>query len=126
MQQAIMTRRRTELRVKRGSIGSSLVVSVEVRRREVLMQNSWHCMEVYFRPGEEEAGVQWLMEELRKDLDAIMDNNHNRTPKMKKARRKTTEDSTPPIEATRAKSSDQAESQAESLEGGSSKKDDLE
>lgn len=71
MQQALLDKRRAILTVKRASRRPSAVVSVMVRGRQVFLQNCMHFVDIFFRPGEEQEGVDWLLGELKKDLEAL-------------------------------------------------------
>ena len=71
MQQALLDKRKAILTVKRASRRPTAVVNVTVRGREVLMQNCMHFVDIFFRPGEEKEGVDWVLAELQKDFQAL-------------------------------------------------------
>ena len=54
---------------KKASRLPNTILCIEVRGHEVLAQNSIWATRLFFRPGSEIQEIQWLLEELGKDLD---------------------------------------------------------
>ena len=56
---------------KKGSRMPNTILCIEARGHEVLAQNSIRATILFFRPGSEIEEIQWLLEELEKDLDQM-------------------------------------------------------
>ena len=54
-----------------------VAIGMRVRGRILLVENSTKVLRLFFRPGEEEDGIKWLLNELVADVQGLKDQNLN-------------------------------------------------